>query len=92
VEATLKNRHRQFVIDDNAVALGPSTAPHCRASGLRVRLWPFCEVAADTEDVRLSGWTGSDWPTVKAALLTPTHRDGPADQLLLGSMQFEGCS
>ena len=30
----------------------------------------------------------SDWPTAKATLLTPTRRDGPADQLLLGSMQF----
>jgi len=54
VEATLKNRHRQFVIDDNAVALGRQRHRVAEQVGYESG-WPFCEVAADTEDVRLSG-------------------------------------
>jgi hypothetical protein len=41
-------------------------------------LWHICGVAADTADVRLSGKTGSDRPTVKTALLThKRHRRIP---------------
>jgi hypothetical protein len=34
------------------------------------RLWHFCEVAADIDDVRLSGKTGSERPTVKTTRMT----------------------
>jgi hypothetical protein len=38
------------------------------------RFWPNCEVLGASEFVCLSGWTGSDWPIFKTALLTLTGR------------------
>lgn len=37
-----------------------------------VAYWPFCEVAADTEYVRLAVQTGSAQTVAKTALLTQT--------------------